>query len=686
MNQKFSIKIAALVATFTGTAFGPHVLMPAANSQAPNGSFAVAPKIVSSEQMAARSNMLAPITSQQPASAPAAMPWKVDASKYKSAIAPHVPPVIKSQASASSTYNARPAEPASPAEQPRFQATNPSATTKTHVDHAVQPAAAKFATAPKAQLSGGFSAAGIPIYSPSPSPSVAASPAPPVIPARPFARVARAPSATQGSGTRNVIGSGIQAEPAIAAPSMPPAAVSGQVMSPSVMQADPVMPAAPTISADSEMIVGGEQSVFSDPQATSVVDSGTSIVEGPISNGTVIGGTSVVASGPIASDGCSTCNTSVGNTSGAVGCDSCGSCNCGPGGCYNPADITSKAGLYGSVGEARSYAHVEGMYFDRRRGDVTFTDAIRLNGFEGNGGMRLTFGNRFDAINGRELSYMGTAPIEGFNTIDGTSFTVPAPFVTTGDTRAAISPFGFFTEALPAVPGSLGPPLVIPQPAVASIFNPADTLTQSKSSYFHTIEFNRVRWGWDVFKSFVGIRYIYVDDEYSLTGSNANANAIARPGDPNGANATTGQFQIDATNNLIGPHIGAEFFYDVGYRWSVSLNGKLGVYANFNEVDSRLTADGNNFFDREAESTAFASSVEVGLTAHYQISPRGRFRLGYNVFHLEDIATVTGNLPGLGEDSDGVIRRTINRSSGSTNNDNGRMTFLGLAFGLEFFR
>ena len=83
MNYKFSIKVAALLATFTGTSIGSTSLVPSdwltsAHAQRP---------IISSNQdhSPASSNMLAPLV--PPVVKPGgSMPWKVDSSKYRSAV------------------------------------------------------------------------------------------------------------------------------------------------------------------------------------------------------------------------------------------------------------------------------------------------------------------------------------------------------------------------------------------------------------------------------------------------------------------------------------------------------------------------------------------------------------------------------------------------------------------------
>ena len=74
--------------------------------------------------------------------------------------------------------------------------------------------------------------------------------------------------------------------------------------------------------------------------------------------------------------------------------------------------------------------------------------------------------------------------------------------------------------------------------------------TESQSAEFHSLEFNRVTYGWDVIKSFGGFRIIYLDDDYQTTTTNIFGE--------------TGDFELAAINNLFGVHIGGEIFYDIG--------------------------------------------------------------------------------------------------------------------------
>ena len=663
MNYKFSIKVAAVLATFTGTSIGSTSLVPSDWLTSVN---AQQTTVTNQAHTPASSSMLAPLV--PPVVKPGgSMPWKVDSSKYRSAVnaSSQNRPALIDQAPASVRKNTA-SVPDANVLTPQVQQAGGAA--MDIAKSSVQPAAATMAAPAKGQIANGFSAAGIPLYSSPASPTQAvpymraqATPRPNNTPSVYVARAAapapRFTPTSQGSGTRGTIGSGIAPGPAFPAP--------------------------PVISSNSERIFAPSSEFGPSITPDSVLSQGTVIPQGPILSDPA------VVPAPIASGAdCSTCNT--GGVGGAAGCESGGNCNCGPGGCYDASQIASQAGLYGSVGEARYYGHLEALVMDRQDGEISFTPSLQLSDFDVDAGYRVTFGERFDAVSGREFSYWGTSDISTDQTLEGPGLS--QAFLTTDINRGAIAPFGFFTEAVAAVPGALprapgtfgpldpgfvGSPPVVGVPS--TLIQPTEQ-TQRSETLFHTVEANRVRWAWDVFKSFIGVRYIYASDRYEL-----NSTATVPVNDTLSV-ISSGTYTNFAQNNLIGPHIGGEWFYDVGYRLSASVNLKGGVYANLNQFDTRLFTDGEAFVDNEDENTSFASSIELGVHAHYQISPRGRFRAGFNLLHLEEVATVTQNLPGLAADADGTIVRVIDRGTGSNTRDSDDMTFTGFSFGLEFFR
>ena len=109
-----------------------------------------------------------------------------------------------------------------------------------------------------------------------------------------------------------------------------------------------------------------------------------------------------------------------------------------------------------------------------------------------------------------------------------------------------------------------------------------------------------------------------------------------------------GSFETAAVNHLIGPIIGGELYYDVGYRWSLSGVSRAGAYLNINRFDTHLTNDNIEFIDAEDDSTTIAFSYEFGINAKYRVNNRSQFRIGYNILFLDNVSTVSNNLTNEG--------------------------------------
>lgn len=308
----------------------------------------------------------------------------------------------------------------------------------------------------------------------------------------------------------------------------------------------------------------------------------------------------------------------------------------GPGleyGDYPPKQFNGQFDINGSVSNARDYFIVDAGYMDRTDGDIVNSNFGGLTGWDQGYGGRLTYGRRQDATQGREFSYFGTTEI------DSTIFrNDPA-----GNLNALFLPSATFSG------GETDP-----------FFN-AVNQNETKSSMFHAVEFNRVKWGWDVVKSFVGLRAIYMDEQYAMFSENNVGE--------------TGTFALDAQNILVGAHLGRELFYDVGYRWSLSAFFKAGVYVNINEFQASATNMGTLFVDAEDNNTTFAGTLEFGILSHYELTNRARLRMGYNVIWFGNVTTVSDNFP--------VV---LSPFTGTDVSDSDDATFQGLFIGLEFFR
>lgn len=313
-----------------------------------------------------------------------------------------------------------------------------------------------------------------------------------------------------------------------------------------------------------------------------------------------------------------------------------GCSSCGPGGCYDPAQVQSQNSCCGSVVNAGYYGFADALFWTRGDGDVQLSNSFGLTDFNFVGGYRFTLGYRENATRGRELTIFGTGELD--------------------ESEFATSPAGnlnaLFTSTI----------------AAAGFFN-AVSQTQEKSSQLFSAEYNRINWGWDVLKTFAGIRYIYFDDSFSLFSTNGG-----------GTNAF---FAQDSVNNLFGVHGGGELFYDVGFRTSASLTAKFGGYVNAANVDTNVFNAGTQVLSQETDEGAIASTIEIGAMSHFQLSPQSRFRLGYDLFLLWGAFTVENNIPRDTFTGTPVL----NAATGTNLNTNNEPVFLhGISFGFEVFR
>ena len=317
-------------------------------------------------------------------------------------------------------------------------------------------------------------------------------------------------------------------------------------------------------------------------------------------------------------------------------------------GCFggDEAAIAKQMDYCGSMLCARRYYIFDTLSMTRDNGGVAGSNFFSV-GTDSNYGMRVTLGHRRDAAEGTEISYWGVRTLTGSQERTDSLNRL----------RATFTPGGGFTEFTPETFN----------------FYAADWQAQQMSTEFQSFEYNRTKWAWDVFKSFYGIRYIYFDDDYLLA---------SRRGFP--GNTSVGVFTLDSSNNLFGPQIGTEYFYDVGYRVSFSLLTKVGVHVNFSELNTSLknidysaAPPAETFFlNQRADKTKVAGTLELGFQTHYQVAPQSRFRFGYNALWLWGVITAEDNYPVTLTPFTGTDPKT-NRSA---------VLLQGINFGLEFYR
>ncbi len=282
---------------------------------------------------------------------------------------------------------------------------------------------------------------------------------------------------------------------------------------------------------------------------------------------------------------------------------------------------------------AKHYASVDYLYYERNGDLILSGNFSGYNDFDFARGGRVTLGHRFDATSGDEISYMGFDPW----------------IVVTTETDAG----GGLSGNLVAGPGFVASSL--------SAFDNATFLEQFQKTDLQSFEFNRTQWGWDVIKTSLGVRYILFDDEFRLS----SANTLGEQG----------IYSLETENRLIGPQLGLELFYDVGYRLSFSMVSKIGAYANVHRGTTSILNDNDVELNNAEEETSFSFAGEVGLHGHFQILPRVRARFGYDALGLFDVVTAADNYTSV-----------ITPSTGLVYQDDDNAVFHGVFAGVEFYR
>ncbi len=411
------------------------------------------------------------------------------------------------------------------------------------------------------------------------------------------------------------------AKPARLNPIPMPSVAEGNPTTAPVLPPEALMPAERYVSASSANVEPTQESESVPPPTPSLEPTVSNYFRpqngpAPVYNPTTSGVCPSCGGG-----GCSQC--------GGVDPSACGSC--GPNGCFDQAEVDGRFGCAGAVSGARFYAIADVMSWTRTDNNFGGTSLGRMPNFDNAAAWQITVGRRWDATAGDELVYSGTDTIGRSQ-----AFTDP-----NGNLDAAFQPGGSFGFA-----------------ELGSFFN-ANFQREVQTTEVHSLEYNRVKWSWDVSKTFYGIRFIYVEDNYAL---------VSRT-------TTLGALTFDARNNLIGPQIGQELFYDVGYRLSFSGLAKVGGYLNLTDFDTQLVNASTVFVNRETNNTEFSMSLDLGATAHYQITPRVRLRFGIVAELLFRMTTTNHNFPPV-----------VSGSLGSNIRNVDEMGFIGYFGGLEMFR
>jgi len=130
-----------------------------------------------------------------------------------------------------------------------------------------------------------------------------------------------------------------------------------------------------------------------------------------------------------------------------------------------------------------------------------------------------------------------------------------------------------------------------------------------------------------------GFRWV----EWNETGT-VDMQAVGDEVLPNDIETTTG-------NDLYGGQIGCRLkFWDLG-KWQVGAVGKAGVFGNTAYQRTSVVVDGEPFGPVSATGSDVAFFGEVGLNSTLWLNRWLAWRLGYNFFWLQGVATAAEQFP-----------------------------------------
>lgn len=245
----------------------------------------------------------------------------------------------------------------------------------------------------------------------------------------------------------------------------------------------------------------------------------------------------------------------------------------------------------------------EALFMKADSNSVRLSNAFGVDPFDYDLGIRIT-GQRIFGAEGLSISYAG---IQEWN-----------------DIARATSAGGGLNFA-PVAGSGLGVSALAP-------FNGATFQQQYHHGNYHTLELNKVTWGWDVLNVFVGIRYTHYEEELDFFSSRADGQQ--------------GLLAIDLENHIFGPQVGGELFYDIGGRLSTGVKGKLGLMATALDRETQLISNGTDIINNTDSDVNFNFMAEFGGFVRWQVLPRGYIRGGYELWYNSAVYGVDDNIPG----------------------------------------
>lgn len=244
------------------------------------------------------------------------------------------------------------------------------------------------------------------------------------------------------------------------------------------------------------------------------------------------------------------------------------------------------------------YFNAEALWLRRegeRRFSLTQNQFMDTQDFEFGG--RLTAGRMLDCVNAIEFVYTG--------------------------------PYDWRRGSFVSDPGNVNSLFFAFPEDLLLTMNNADQHTQQWRAKMQSFELNYRHWVWDSVSTFMGIRYVRYEEDYSL----ASARALPAP------LPTTGQYLSEIDNDLVGAQLGGDIFFPLSLRTSFSLRGKAGFYGNFATREVRFEEGGETVFFNGVDKVFAAGLFEFGAFGNFQITPSIRLNAGYEVWWLSAVAT-----------------------------------------------
>jgi hypothetical protein len=137
---------------------------------------------------------------------------------------------------------------------------------------------------------------------------------------------------------------------------------------------------------------------------------------------------------------------------------------------------------------------------------------------------------------------------------------------------------------------------------------------------------------------FAGVRYVSIDEAFNWF---SNASSFVP--------ASSGHYHVNSHNNLVGPQIGSDWFYEAG-EWRLGMRGKAGAFVNFADqstfvriVDTNGTPLVPNR-NEHAELDVLDFVGELNVIANYQIGPNYGLRFSYDTMFVTNLALAQNQL------------------------------------------